>query len=62
MQALLKLFKPSKLKLNLNSKKKPISPYGVAKLKSFKITQYFRKSKNLKAYNAIIFKNLSIEI
>jgi len=54
------IFEPSKLKLGLNSKKKPISPYGVAKLKSFKITQYFRKSKNLKAYNAIIFNTESI--
>ncbi len=54
------IFEPSKFKLSLNSKKTPISPYGVAKLKSFKITQYFRKSKNLKAYNAIIFNTESI--
>ena len=54
------IFKPSKSKLNLNSKKKPISPYGVSKLKSFEITKHYRIFKNLKTYNAIIFNTESI--
>jgi len=54
------IFKPSKAKLNLNSKKEPISPYGLSKLKSFKITKFYRESKNLKAFNAIIFNTESI--
>ena len=54
------IFKPSKLKLNLNSKKKPISPYGYSKLKSFEITKYYRVFNNLKTYNAIIFNTESI--
>ena len=31
------IFKPNQLKLNLNSKKGPISPYGLAKLKSYEM-------------------------
>ena len=53
------IFKPSRFKLNLNSKKQPISPYGIAKLKSYKITKFYRVSKKLKAYNAIIFNTES---
>ena len=54
------IFKPNQLKLNLNSKKGPISPYGLAKLKSYEITKFYRQSKNLKTYNAIIFNTESI--
>tara|TARA_Y100001935_G_C17279170_1_gene496454 strand:+ start:56 stop:1054 length:999 start_codon:yes stop_codon:yes gene_type:complete len=53
------IFMPSKFKLNLNSKKEPISPYGIAKLKSFNITKNYRIYKNLKTYNAIIFNTES---
>ena len=42
------IFKPSNNRLNLSSKKEPISPYGISKLKSFKITQLYRKEFNLK--------------
>jgi GDP-D-mannose dehydratase len=44
-----------KKKINLESKKKPISPYGLAKLKAHNETIKYRKKFNLKAYNAIIF-------
>ena len=54
------IFKPSNLRLNLNSKKKPISPYGFSKLKSFEITKNYRIFNNLKTYNAIIFNTESI--
>jgi len=54
------IFKSSRFKLNLNSKKQPISPYGIAKLKSYQITKFYRVSKKLKAYNAIIFNTESI--
>lgn len=45
---------------SLNKKLKPVSPYGKAKLKSFKITRTFRKNFQLKTYNAIIFNCDSI--
>ena len=43
----------------IKSKKKPISPYGEAKLMSFNKTKYFREKKKIKAYNAIIFNTES---
>ena len=49
-----------KKKINLNSPKKPISPYGFAKLKSYNETKKFRKKFNLNFYNAIIFNTESI--
>ena len=33
-------------KINLNSKKRPISPYGKAKLISFNKTRFLEKKKN----------------
>ena len=53
------IFKPSQNKLGLNSKKKPISPYGLAKLESYKITKFYREVNNLNAFNAIIFNTES---
>ena len=50
----------NKGKIKLNSPKKPISPYGFAKLKSFEITKKFRIKHNLKSFNAIIFNTESI--
>ena len=47
-------------KINLSTKKKPISPYGKAKLYSFNITKKFRENKNVLAYNAVIFNTESI--
>tara|TARA_B100000579_G_scaffold429679_1_gene441836 strand:- start:76 stop:1044 length:969 start_codon:yes stop_codon:yes gene_type:complete len=46
-------------KIKLSSPKKPINPYGSAKVKSFNITKMFRLKNNLKTYNAIIFNTES---
>ncbi len=46
-------------KIKLSSPKKPINPYGFAKVKSFNITKKFRLKSKLKAYNAIIFNTES---
>ena len=53
------IFSETKKKINLKSKKNPISPYGKAKLMSFKKTKYFREIKKINAYNAIIFNTES---
>jgi len=47
-------------KIKVSSPKYPVSPYGFAKLKSFKITKYFREIKNLKTFNIIFFNTESI--
>ena len=49
------MFGNIKNKIKLSSLKKPYSPYGFAKLKSFNITKNFRVRHNVKAFNAIIF-------
>ena len=54
------IYSETKKKIKLNSKKKPISPYGRAKLMSFEETKYYREKKNIKSYNAIIFNTESI--
>ena len=59
MPPLAKNFLIQKKKINLRSKKNPISPYGKAKLMSFYETKYFREKKKIKAYNAIIFNTES---
>jgi len=46
--------------INVSSPKKPINPYGWAKLKSFEITKKFREKHNIKSYNAIIFNTESV--
>ncbi len=48
-----------KKKINLNSKKKPISPYGLAKLKAHKMTKKYRDNFNINSYNTIIFNTES---
>ena len=53
------IFSDTKKKLEIKSKKKPISPYGKAKLLSFNITKKFRESYNVKSYNAIFFNTES---
>ena len=45
--------------ININSIKKPVSPYGRAKLISYNITKEFRNKHNLKTYNGIIFNTES---
>ena len=47
-------------KISVNSKKKPISPYGFAKLNSHNETKKYREKFKLKFYNAIIFNTESI--
>ncbi len=46
-------------KISLKTKKNPINPYGVAKLKGFNVTKLFREKYYLKASNAIIFNTES---
>ncbi len=53
------IFSDTKKKLNIKSKKKPISPYGKAKLLSFNITKKFREKYSVKSYNAIFFNTES---
>ena len=47
-------------KIDLKSKKYPINPYGLSKLKAFNITKLYREKYNLRAYNAIIFNTESV--
>tara|TARA_Y100000588_G_C14108346_1_gene861861 strand:- start:52 stop:1008 length:957 start_codon:yes stop_codon:yes gene_type:complete len=53
------IFGNTKKKLGLKTNKKPISPYGLAKLKSFEITKKYRIKNKLLSYNAIIFNSES---
>ena len=53
------IFSETKKKINLKSKKNPVSPYGKAKLMSYNMTKYFREEKKIKAFNAIIFNTES---
>ena len=46
-------------KISLKSKKYPVNPYGISKLKGFNITKLYREKYKLKAYNAIIFNTES---
>jgi GDPmannose 4,6-dehydratase len=46
-------------KINLNTKKKPLNPYGKAKKKSFNLVKKYRDKFNMKNYNAIIFNTES---
>jgi len=46
-------------KISLKSKKYPVNPYGISKLKGFNLTKLYREKYNLKAYNAIIFNTES---
>ena len=54
------IFSDTKKRITINSKKKPISPYGMAKLLSFNITKKFRNIDNLNAYNFVFFNSESI--
>ena len=54
------IFAKTHKKLNINSKKGPISPYGKSKLLSFNLSKDFRNNHKLKTYNAIIFNTESI--
>lgn len=54
------IFSNTQKKLNLRSKKKPISPYGKSKLMSYNLVRKYRNLYNLNLYNAIIFNTESI--
>jgi len=47
-------------KISLKSKKYPVNPYGLGKLKGFNITKLYREKYKLKAYNIIIFNTESL--
>ena len=47
-------------KISVETIKKPIRPYGIAKLKAHNETKNYRKRFNLKSYNAIIFNTESL--
>ena len=47
-------------KISLKSKRYPVNPYGISKLKGLNITKLYREKYELKAYNAIIFNTESI--
>ena len=46
-------------KISLKSKKLPVNPYGISKLKGFNLTKLYREKYNLNTYNAIIFNTES---
>ena len=48
-----------KNKIDLNTPKKPLNPYGVAKKKSFNLLKKYREKFNMQNYNAIIFNTES---
>jgi len=45
--------------ISLNSKKYPVNPYGISKLKGLNITKLYREKYKLKTYSAIIFNTES---
>jgi len=47
-------------RIKISSTKKPVSPYGLSKLESYKISKKYREKYNLKSYNAIIFNTESL--
>ena len=53
------IFSETKKKIDINSKKKPISPYGTSKLLSYNLTNKFRNQYNLKTYNLVLFNTES---
>ena len=53
------IFGNSRKKIKIDTKKNPVSPYGKAKLNSFRLTDKYRKKYKLKTYNGIIFNSES---
>ena len=53
------IFSETRKKIDLRTKKKPISPYGVTKLISFNQTKLFREKNKINSYNAVIFNTES---
>ena len=54
------IFKESKKKLNINSKKEPISPYGLSKLISFELIKFYREKFNVKCCSGVLFHHESL--
>ena len=54
------IFAETNKKINIYSKKLPISPYGKAKYLSYKLTKNYREIENIRAYNAVIFNTESL--
>ena len=54
------IFSETKKKIDINSPKKPISPYGEAKLKSFYLTKKYRDKYKLNSSNIIFFNTESV--
>jgi len=52
--ASLEIFGNKNGKIKLNTNKKPVSPYGFSKLKSFKLVKKYRNKYNLKLYNGLL--------
>ena len=48
-----------KNKIDLTTPKKPLSPYGIAKKKSFNLVKMYREKYKMKNYNAILFNTES---
>ncbi len=48
-----------KKKINLNTPKKPLSPYGKSKKISFELVKKYREKKKIKSYNLILFNTES---
>ena len=48
-------------KISLKSKKLPVNPYGISKLKGFNLTKLYREKYNLNTYGAIIFNTESTQ-
>ena len=46
-------------KIDLDTKKKPLNPYGKAKKKSFNLVKKYREKFNMQNYNAVIFNTES---
>ena len=53
------MFGKIKNKINIETIKRPVNPYGYSKLKSFKITKKYRQKYNINSYNAVIFNTES---
>jgi len=49
------MFGNIKDKITIHTQKKPVSPYGKAKLKAFDLVRKYRKKFNLQLYNGVIF-------
>jgi GDPmannose 4,6-dehydratase len=54
------IFGNIKKTVKIDSKKKPVNPYGEAKLASFNLTKMYREKRKVNAFNGILFNTESI--